>query len=148
MDKDTSPSTLTTDEMALWRGFLAFNQAVLGQVARELLAETGLSAAEFQILVRLLESTHGSLEQREVASGLEWSASRVSHQLARMQARGQLTRTTQGAGHVVTVALTELGRTLVESALEVHAAAVRHAFLDALTPEHREAIAALAIVRH
>jgi DNA-binding MarR family transcriptional regulator len=144
MNDDNSLSALSAEEMGLWRGFLAFNQTVLGEVARELLAETGLSAAEFQILVRLMESKDGSMEQRAVASGLEWSASRISHQLTRMESRGQLTRSTQGAGHVVNVTLTELGRELVTSALVVHASAVRRSFLGALTADHRRALLAIS----
>src|ERR1700712_772269 len=138
--------SLTAEEMLLWRGFLAWNQSVLSEVARELLSETGLTSAEFQILVRLSESPPRTLEQRELAADLEWSASRLSHQLSRMQKREQITRTTNGAGHVVQIALTPRGHDLVMSALHVHARAVRRTFLAALTADHRRALTDLAQV--
>lgn len=61
-----------------------------------------------------------------------------------MESRGQLTRSTQGAGRVVNVTLTELGGELVTSALVVHASAVRPSFLGALTADHRRALLALS----
>ncbi|GGF22648.1 transcriptional regulator [Subtercola lobariae] len=140
---ETSSSLLSADEMLLWRGFLSWSQTVLSDVARELLHQTGLTAAEFQILVRLYESPSGALEQRTLATDLDWSASRLSHQLSRMQSRGQLIRHTEGAGHVVDVTLTDHGRTLVTSALHVHAEAVQNSFLSTLTPAHRQALLAL-----
>ena len=144
MTEQTDDDVLTSEEMVLWRGFLAWNQAVLSDVARDLLTETGLSSAEFQILVRLSESATHGLEQRELAASLEWSPSRLSHQLSRMETRGQVTRDTQGPGHVVQIALTPRGHELVLSALHVHARAVRRSFLSSLTAGHRKALLELA----
>ena len=144
MNEQTGDDVLTSEEMLLWRGFLAWNQAVLSDVARDLLTETGLSSAEFQILVRLSESKNRGLEQRQLAASLEWSPSRLSHQLSRMETRGHLTRASEGPGHVVEIALTPRGHELLLSALHVHARAVRRSFLTALTAGHRKALLELA----
>ena len=103
-----------------------------------------LSSAWFQILVRVSESITRALEQRELSASLEWSVSRLSHQLSRMERRGQITGDTEGPGHVVEIALTPRGQELVLSALHVHARAVRRSFLTALTPGHRKALLELA----
>jgi DNA-binding MarR family transcriptional regulator len=131
---------LTAQEMQLWRSFLVWNETVLSAVARELLSQTGLTTAEFQILVRVSESPTHTLEQRHLASSLQLSATRLSHQLSRMQAREQITRQSPGAGHVVVVTITEMGLKLVSSALSIHAKAVRRSFLEPLLEHQREAL--------
>jgi len=67
-----------------------------------------------------------------LSASLEWSASRLSHQLSRMERRRQITRDTEGPGHVVEIALIPRGQELVLSALHVHARAVGRSFLTAL----------------
>ena len=89
-----------------------------------------LSSAWFQILVRLSESTTRDLEQRELSASLEWSASRLSHQLSRMERRRQITRDTEGPGHVVEIALTPRGQEVVLSALHIHTPGHRKALLE------------------
>lgn len=125
------PSTdrLTDAEQQLWRDFLAFSEGVTAHVARDLTEATGLSVPDFEILVRLWESTENAFEQRALADSLGWSASRTSHQISRMQRRRLLERRAAGTGRVVTIALTERGAERAEHAAGVHAAAVRRHFL-------------------
>ena len=89
-----------------------------------------LSLAEIQILLRLSESTTRDLEQRELSASLEWSTSRLYHQLSRMERREQITRDTEGPGHVVEMALTPRGEEFLLSALHIHTPVHRKALLE------------------
>jgi DNA-binding MarR family transcriptional regulator len=74
-------------EQHLWRGFLRWSESIRAQVASELTSGSGLSVGEFEILVRLGEA-NGALDQRELGESMNWTASRLSHQLSRMEGRG------------------------------------------------------------
>jgi DNA-binding MarR family transcriptional regulator len=128
------PASLNADEVALWRGFLAWTDAIKANVARDLASETDLSAADFEILVRLFEAPGHACEQRVMTEALDWSASRISHQLSRMAARGYLTKEEVGVGRRMQIMLTEAGVTKISDSLAAHAVAVRTHFLQKLTP--------------
>jgi len=61
-----------------------------------------------------------------------------------MERRGQITRDTEGPGHVVEIALTPPGQEFLLSALHVHTRAVRRSFLTALALGRRKALLELA----
>jgi DNA-binding MarR family transcriptional regulator len=93
---------------------------------------TGMSGADFAVLSRVLELGQGSLRQQELARLLGWERSRLSRQLSRMEERGLVVRTVEGAARMITA--TEAGERLLDSARPAHAEAVRRALLD-LVPE-------------
>jgi DNA-binding MarR family transcriptional regulator len=134
---------LTARELRLWHACLKISEAVISQVARDVAEASGLSAADYGILERLVEVGNGRLRQRELAVALNWDKSRISHQLTRMQERNLLTRSkTAEAGSQV--AITRLGRDALERARPIHARAVRRHLIERLTPEHAATILTLA----
>ncbi|HTJ25507.1 MAG TPA: MarR family transcriptional regulator [Candidatus Limnocylindria bacterium] len=134
---------LTARELRLWHAWLQISEAVTSQVARDVAEASGLSAADYGILERLVEIGNGRLRQRELAAALNWDKSRISHQLTRMQERDLLTRskTTQDGSQV---AITRLGRDALERARPIHAQAVRRHLIKRLTPEQAATILTLA----
>ena len=58
------------------------------QIGRDLQADSGLSDADYMVLVHLSEAADQRMRMSDLATRLNWSKSRLSHQLARMQARG------------------------------------------------------------
>ncbi len=54
--------------------------------------QSGLSIADFSVLVQLSEHADGRMRVLELARGLRWEKSRLSHQLTRMQQRGLIER--------------------------------------------------------
>ena len=134
---------LTDVEVQLWHAWLHISEAVTAKVARDLFNATGLSAADYRILVRLIDVSDGQLRQRELAAALNWDKSRISHQLTRMQERNLLTRT-KTTEHGSQVAITRLGRDAVKRARPIHAQAVRRHLIERLTPEDTAAIFSLA----
>lgn len=129
---------LSAREKELWRAFLRFSGSVTSAVERDLFAAAGLSGADFQILARLHESEERRMSQKQLGELVGWTATRMSHQLARMQKRGFVDRAAAGRGRLMTISLTDTGRQTYESALPAHAQSVRAHFLRHLdaTSEH------------
>lgn len=139
----STSATLSAPEQSLWRGFLAWSETVLALVGSDLVNATGLSRPDFEVLVRLHEAPGSTLTQRDLGESLGWSASRLSHQLERMEARDLLTRVDRGTGRLRDVGLTEHGVQEIREAVRVHAAAVRTHFLGSLDVREKQALAAL-----
>lgn len=134
-DEPERHAVLTDAEEDAWRGFLRFNEVVLSNISREMVASTSLSVPEFQVMIRLHEYDEGPFEQRELMRQLGWSQSRLSHLLTRMAARGLIERRSLGAGRLMAVDLTPPGRETMDAAMEVQAVVVRRYFFGAGTPD-------------
>ena len=127
---------LTEDEQRAWRGLLRMTSQLNARMNRQLLQDYGISLADYEVLVALSEAPAGRLRVFEVADTLSWEQSRVSHQLARMQRRGLITREdcasdARGAFAV----LTEAGRAAIEQAAPAHVETVRQLVFDGLTQD-------------
>lgn len=132
---------LSTDEAEVWIAYRQLKRTVDAAIAADLLAHSGLSEADYDVLSNL--STSGVCERRvlELAEQLRWSKSRASNQLVRMEQRGMITREgcgTDGRGSVVR--LTKLGRSAIVRAAPAHVKSVRRQFLDRLDPTARRGI--------
>ena len=127
---------LTDDEQQAWRGLLRMTAQLNVRANRQLLQEYGISLADYEVLVALSEAPEGRLRVFEVADALAWEQSRVSHQLARMQRRGLITRegcATDARGAFAV--LTEAGRAAIERAAPAHVEQVRQLVFDELSHE-------------
>lgn len=145
------PRWLSEDEQRAWRGWLALSGLLQSQVGSDLLSETGLSTADYQVLVNLSEAPDRRLRMTELASRIDWSKSRLSHQFARMEARGLVTREecpsdARGAFAV----LTDRGMGEIVRAAPFHVESVRRHFIDLLQPGELKQIENIAarIVDH
>jgi DNA-binding MarR family transcriptional regulator len=125
--------TLTADELGLWRDFLRWSEQTMAAVGADLAAKSSLSVSDFEAMIRL-QDAGGEMLQRELSDSLSWSASRLSHQLRRMEQRGLINRSSAGHGRSVRVALTALGQTELRTAVAVHAHSVREHFLRIVEP--------------
>ena len=68
------------------------SKRLLSQLGAELQRETGLSAADYEVLVNLSEATQGRLRPSELGAAIKWEKSRLSHQVSRMEQRGLVKR--------------------------------------------------------
>ena len=132
---------LTEEEQRAWRGLLRMTSQLNARANRLLLQEYGISLADYEVLVALSEAPEGQLRVFEVADALAWEQSRVSHQLARMQRRGLITREgcatdARGAFAVLTTA----GRAAIERAAPAHVEQVRQLVFDELSHEQVSAL--------
>lgn len=131
----TSPDEpwLNEDEQAAWRAFLEAHAAMVRELDRRLKARTGCSLSDYEVLVNLSEAQGGSLRASDLARAMGWDRSRLSHHLARMEARGHVARSRVAEDRRgVEVALTAAGRRAIRAAAPAHAADVRELFVTPL----------------
>ena len=130
------PQWLTDDEQRAWRGLLQMTSRLDARLNRDLQQSSGLSLADYDVLVLLTEAPDGRRRVFEVAEDLQWEQSRLSHHLARMQRRGLVAReecTTDRRGAFVV--LTDAGRDAIEKAAPGHVDTVRQLVFDGLSEE-------------
>ena len=132
---DPEPRWLTPAEEQLWRRWLALNRLVPAVLHHDLQTDSGLSLADFEVLVQLTDTELGQLRVSDLAQALQWERSRVSHQVTRMERRGLVERVncTHDA-RVAYVVITDQGREAIEKAAPSHLRTVRRLVFDVLTP--------------
>jgi DNA-binding MarR family transcriptional regulator len=89
----------------------------------------GISVPEFEILIGLHRDPEHRLRVRDMAAGIGWEKSRVSHQVTRMVARGLVARAdcpTDGRGSWIE--MTADGRRAVLRGIRAHTAALEQLF--------------------
>jgi DNA-binding MarR family transcriptional regulator len=127
---------LGTEEQRAWRGYRRMFLLLNAQVARDLLADSGLSEADYDVLSTLSETKQRRERLSVLSARMLWEQSRLSHHITRMQRRGLVEREEapdDGRGSVI--ALTRAGMQAVRSAAPKHVAAVRAHMIDRLTAD-------------
>ncbi len=115
------------------------------QIARDLAHDSNLSEPDYTVLSNLSEAEGHRWRLNELASRMLWSKSRLSHHVARMQERGLVVREeclTDGRGAFVV--LTKQGMRAIEKAAPLHVASVRRHFIDLLSDDEVDALAAIS----
>jgi DNA-binding MarR family transcriptional regulator len=139
------PRWLDAGEDRTWRGWLAMTEHLRGVIAHDLLVDSGLSEPDYLVLVHLSEAEGRRVRMHDLATRLNWSRSRLSHQLARMQARGLVDREecpsdARGAFAVLSAG----GWAEIEKAAPMHVASVRRHLIDLLDREQLDQLADIA----
>ena len=80
------------DERCAWRQLLQIEAQLDAHLNRQLHDSSGLSTADYEVIVPLSEAAGGRLRVFEVGQELHWAQGRLSHHLARMQKRGLISR--------------------------------------------------------
>ena len=130
----TSPRWLDEREQRAWRGYTQMQHRLTKVLGQRLVRDSGLSAADYELLVPLSEAADDQLRARDLARMVDWEKSRLSHQLTRMEQRGLVERRecpTDARGAFIS--LTAAGRAAIEGAAPQHVDAVREHFIDLLT---------------
>src|SRR5579875_1704848 len=139
------PEWLSEDEACMWRAFLRMRRALDRGVDRHLTECSGLSIADYQLLVPLSEAPGMRLRARDLGREVDWERSRLSHQIRRMEQRGLLVRRecpTDARGTVIS--LTDRGAAAIRVAAPGHVEWVREHFIDLLEPHELEVLARVA----
>ncbi|WP_327007048.1 MarR family transcriptional regulator [Dactylosporangium sp. NBC_01737] len=135
----------TADELRIWRDFIETADALRSELTSRLQTETSLSPGDYAVLLALSEAKDRRMRSSELAAGIGWERSRLSHHLARMEKRGLIHReecATDNRG--AEVVLTPGGAESFRGATVPHLRAVRELFVDALTPAQLAAAGDLA----
>jgi DNA-binding MarR family transcriptional regulator len=138
------PRWLSDREQRAWRGYRRMRTLLDLQLGRDLMRESGLSEADYDVLSGLSETEGHRLRLGELAAQMLWSKSRLSHHITRMQQRGLVRReecSDDGRGSMIV--LTEAGWRGIVEAAPGHVESVRRHLIDLLTEDEIEAVAAL-----
>jgi len=126
-------------DWSLWRSFRAMNEQLGRELDRQLQRDAGISQADYGILVTLFEAPDRRMRTGELGELLAWEKSRVSHQVARMEARGLVERVEcESDGRGTWVMLATDGTRALLGAMREHAAAINDLFLSELEPDEKE----------
>jgi len=131
-----APRWLNDDEARAWRGWVHATEHLRAQLNRELQRDSGMSDADFAVLVQLSEAPDQRVRMSDLALRMAWSKSRLSHQVSRMAERNLLTKENcpndaRGAFAV----LTPHGLSEIRRAAPAHVESVREHLIDLLTPK-------------
>jgi len=127
---------LTPREAGVWQKYRDLKRELQIAQDRQLVLDSGLSGADYALLVPLSEAPDGLVRARDLGLAVGWERSRLSHQISRMEKRGLVAReecSEDARGSMIR--LTPAGRAAIESAAPQHVETVRQYFFDPLSPE-------------
>ena len=105
------------------------------QVEQQLRAEGGISYVQFQLLARLADA-HGQLTMTQLADGVVYSRSGLTHQAGLLEKAGLITRGPHPEDQRATVVtITDNGLALLGRVLPGHIQVARRLLLDPLTDD-------------
>lgn len=136
---------LNDQEAAAWKAVRDLGQPLWSALGRDLQRDSGLSMADYQVLVVLSEIPEGVLSYRELTNATGWEKSRLSHHITRMEKRNLVARQDCVTdGRSADIALTSAGRSAIETAAPGHVAAVRKYLIDLLEPQELTTLISIA----
>jgi DNA-binding MarR family transcriptional regulator len=135
---------LSDEEQRAWRAYRRMALLAGSAIARDLTRDSGLSMPDYQVLSTLSEAPDHRRRLTDLSAAMQWSPSRLSHHVSRMEQRGLVNRAgcaddLRGAY----IGLTENGWAAVKRAAPDHVRSVRANFIDLLSPDE---ITALTVI--
>ena len=138
---DHVPNWLSDDEQRAWRAYRRMVLLVDSAIARDLSRTSGLSMPDYLVLSQVSESTDNRVRLTELAARMQWSPSRLSHHVTRMEQRGLVTRAECAEDlRAAYVVLTDAGWDAIRTAAPGHVASVRANLIDTLDAEDLAAL--------
>lgn len=136
------PRWLNDGEMRAWRAYVIASELLRKQLNRELQDQHGLALADYEVLVRLSEGDGGRMRMAQLAGEVASSKSRLSHQIARMEAAGLVQRAECGDdARGVFAEITEAGRARLKETAPTHVTGVRAHLIDLLDAADQKSLA-------
>jgi DNA-binding MarR family transcriptional regulator len=136
-------AALDAPEMAAWRAYLFTHVRLTHRLDDELQAAHGLSLAEYDALIQLVNAPERRLRMSTLADGVLLSRSGITRLVDRLVAAGLVERRacpTDARG--AEAAMTSAGLDALRSATRTHIAGVRRYFVDVIAEADQEVIAA------
>lgn len=127
---------LTDEELRAWKTNIVSWQLIERSLDQQLQRDAGMPHAYYAILVALNDQRDRSLPLTRIAAQLDYSQSRMSHAVARLEESGWVERLSDpGDRRVVLLHLTSTGRRAFAAASIGHLAEVRRLFFAVLDGE-------------
>jgi DNA-binding MarR family transcriptional regulator len=136
---------LSESEQQAWRAFLTACGRLFPEMDAHLQHVAGIPHGYYEILVRLSEAPGRELRMTQLADASTSSKSRLSHAVARLEARGWIERLaceTDRRGQIAR--LTDAGFAALDAAAHQHVEQVRRMVFDRLTPAQVGQLAAIS----
>jgi DNA-binding MarR family transcriptional regulator len=131
----TEPAPLTADELDTWSALATLLEWLPAALDAQLQRDSGLSHFEYGILFALAEADERTLRMSELAGYANSTLSRLSRAVARLEAKGWVSRAPDPRdGRITLATLTDEGTDAARAAAPGHTALVRRLVFDALTP--------------
>ena len=129
-------------ELRAWRAFLNAQATVLRQLEAELVAEEGMTLAEFDVLAQLQTAPEHRLRMNELSDHVRLSPSGITRLVDRMVEAGLVERGPCPTDRRVTWAiLTAAGRARLRRASPLHLRGVRKHFAQRLSTDQLDVVA-------
>jgi DNA-binding MarR family transcriptional regulator len=130
----TAPRWLSDDEQQAWRALTVVLTRLDEALDRQLQRDAGMPHAYYMILVMLSEADGRALRMSDLSAMTNYSQSRLSHAVARLEDRAWIRRERSPADKRGSVAvLTDVGFTALAEAAPGHVEEVRQRVFDPLT---------------
>lgn len=127
---------LNDTQQACWRAFVESSWALHNRLEDDLRAATGLSMADYHVMVALSEAPGHRIRMGELAGRLVFSPSRVTYQISSMVKRGLVRKQSCAQdGRGQEAVLTDEGMAALVAAAPLHLTTVRESFIDDLDDE-------------
>ena len=124
---------LSDSQQVAWRAFIESSWALHTRLEDDLRATTGLSMADYHVMVVLSEAPRHRIRMGELASRLVFSPSRCTYQITTMIKRGLVRKQScSDDGRGQEAVLTHAGMAALTAAAPLHLATVRQTFIDDL----------------
>jgi DNA-binding MarR family transcriptional regulator len=139
----TPAAQLRELELRAWRGMLRAHAALTKALDADLEAEHGIPLTSYEVLLHLAAAPEQQMRMSELADSVVLSRSGLTRLVDRMEREGLLARASCPSDARGSFAiLTEAGRDKLSAARGTHLAGVRARFLDRLTEQEQEVLAA------
>jgi DNA-binding MarR family transcriptional regulator len=138
-------------EERAWRSYRRMFTLLEARLAGELSKVTGLSMADYTVLSNLVEAEDRRWRITDLAEHMQWSQSRLSHQIRRMEKRDLVTRgDVEEDARGAAVVLTRQGLKAIAQAAPLHFDGVQEHLIDLLTRRQLETLGSIAetVVKH
>ena len=117
-----------------WRAFHKIGTSLLPHLGRQVSNHSGISGAEYVVLVALSELPVPAVNLHRLATGLGWEISRMSHQVSRMDEAGLVKKTKNlEDSRCFDVSITAKGRKIAEAAIPLQSQEINHCFSQVLS---------------
>ena len=124
-----------------WRAFHKIGTSLLPHLSRQITQHSGITAAEYVVLVSLSELPVSEISLNRLAINLGWEISRMSHQISRMEESGLVKKTRNSEdSRSFNVSITPQGRKVAESAIPLQSKEINHCFSEVLTKQQMETL--------
>jgi DNA-binding MarR family transcriptional regulator len=143
----THEGGLDDRQLRAWRSFYRMQELLRGRLEQQLQASSGLSNADYTVLVVLYDTPEHRLRQFELGEVVQWEKSRLHHQLTRMCQRGLVQRGPDPhapRSRAMYVSLTPTGRHALLAAAPAHSREVRRLVIDQLTDDELDQLGTLS----